>query len=50
MDLDKAGIEKGLAVGRKTMMELIPYEIAAMKKVAAEKIQLFGSKGKANQI
>lgn len=50
-DIDKAGkagIEEGLAAGVKTMMGLIPYEIAAMKKVVAEKITLFGSVGKAN--
>lgn len=49
-DIDKAGkagIEAGLAAGAKTMMGLIPYEIAAMKKVVAEKITLFGSVGKA---
>ena len=45
-DIDKAGkagIEKGLAEGATSMMGLIPYEIAAMKKVVAEKIRLFGS-------
>lgn len=49
-DLDKAGkagIEQGLAAGAKTMMGLMPYEIAAMKAVVAEKIRLFGSDGKA---
>ncbi len=49
-DIDKAGragVEKGLAEGAKTMMQLIPYEIAAMKDVAVEKIRLFGSAGKA---
>ena len=49
-DIDKAGkagIEEGLAAGAKTMMGLIPYEIAAMKKVVANKIELFGSVGKA---
>lgn len=49
-DIDKAGkagVEEGLAAGAKTMMGLIPYEIAAMKKVVAEKIALFGSVGKA---
>lgn len=48
-DIDKAGkagIEKGLNNGAGTMMELIPYEIEAMKKVVAEKIKLFGSAGK----
>ena len=43
----KAGIEEGLAAGAKTMMGLIPYEIAAMKKVVAEKMELFGSVHKA---
>ena len=45
-DIDKAGkagVEEGLAAGAKTMMGLIPYEIHAMKKVVAEKMQLFGS-------
>lgn len=48
-DIDKAGkagIEKGLAEGAKTMMGLIPYEIEAMKEVVKEKITLFGSAGK----
>ncbi len=48
-DIDKAGkrgIEEGLADGAKTMMELIPYEIQAMKEVVANKIQLFGSAGR----
>ena len=49
-DIDKAGkagIEEGLAAGAKTMMGLIPYEIAAMKRVVENKIKLFGSDGKA---
>lgn len=49
-DIDKAGkagIEEGLAAGAKTMMGLIPYEIAAMKKVVANKIELFGSVNRA---
>lgn len=49
-DIDKAGkagIEEGLAAGAKTMMGLIPYEIAAMKKVVSEKMHLFGSVGHA---
>lgn len=49
-DIDKAGkagIERGLAEGAKTMMGLIPYEIEAMKEVVREKITLFGSVGKA---
>lgn len=49
-DLDKAGkagIEQGLASGAKSLMGLIPYEIDAMKAVVREKIQLFGSVGKA---
>ena len=49
-DIDKAGkagIEEGLAAGAKTMMGLIPYEIAAMKKVVANKITLFGSVNRA---
>ena len=49
-DIDKAGkagIEEGLKNGAKSMMGLIPYEIEAMKKVVANKIELFGSVGKA---
>ena len=45
-DIDKAGksgIEKGIAAGAKTMMELMPYELEAMKAVVAEKLRLFGS-------
>ncbi len=48
-DLDKAGkagIEKGLKAGAGSMMALIPYEIAAMKKVVRNKIGLFGSAGR----
>lgn len=44
-DIDKAGragVEKGLREGAKTMMQLIPYEIEAMKEVVSEKIRLFG--------
>ena len=49
-DIDKAGkagIEEGIAAGAKTLMGLIPYSIAAMKKVVANKMELFGSVGKA---
>lgn len=49
-DIDKAGkagIEKGLSEGAKTMMGLIPYEIEAMKAVVREKITLFNSVGRA---
>ena len=49
-DLDKAGkagIEKGLQNGAKSIMGLIPYEIEAMKEVVRNKIDLFGSAGKA---
>lgn len=49
-DIDKAGkagVEVGLAAGEKTMMGLIPYEIAEMKKVVEEKMTLFGSVGRA---
>lgn len=48
-DIDKAGkagIEQGLQAGAKTMMNLIPYEIDAMKKVVANKMELFGSVNK----
>ncbi|MCM1126861.1 MAG: class II fructose-bisphosphate aldolase [Lachnospiraceae bacterium] len=49
-DIDKAGkngIEKGIAAGAKSMFELIPYEIKAMKEVVSEKVKLFGTAGKA---
>ena len=49
-DIDKAGkagIEEGLAAGGRSMCDLIPYEISAMKRVVAEKLELFGSVGKA---
>ena len=49
-DLDKAGkggIETGLREGADTMMKLIPYEIAAMKEAAVEKIRLFGAENMA---
>lgn len=49
-DIDKAGkagIEEGLAAGVRTLMGLIPYSIAAMKKVVANKMELFGSIGRA---
>ena len=49
-DIDKAGkagIEEGLAAGARTLMQLMPYEIAAMKKVVHNKLALFGSVGKA---
>ena len=48
-DIDKAGkagIEKGLSEGARSMTELMPYEIDAMKAVVREKICLFGSDGK----
>ena len=49
-DLDKAGkagVEAGLQAGAKTLMGLIPYEIEAMKTVVREKMELFGSVGRA---
>lgn len=49
-DLDKAGkagIEAGIRAGAKTMMGLIPYEIEAMKQVVRDKLELFGSVGRA---
>lgn len=42
----KAGIEKGLTEGARSMLELIPYEISAMKEVVRNKIGLFGSAGR----
>lgn len=49
-DLDKAGkagVEKGLAEGAKTLMGLISYEIEAMKAVVRNKLELFGSVNRA---
>ena len=49
-DLDKAGkagAEAGLRAGANTLMQLMPYEIDAMKAVVREKIELFGSAGRA---
>ena len=51
-DIDKAGkagIEEGLAAGASSMMALIPYEIEAMKRVVRNKLELFGSVGRAEQ-
>ncbi|MCR5088734.1 MAG: class II fructose-bisphosphate aldolase [Oscillospiraceae bacterium] len=48
-DLDKAGkagAEKALQAGEKTLMNLIPYEIREMKSVVREKLELFGCCGK----
>lgn len=45
-DIDRAGkegIEKGIAEGKNSIYELIPYEIAAMKQVVKNKLSLFGS-------
>ena len=49
-DIDKAGkagIEEGLAAGASSMIALIPYEIEAMKHVVRNKLELFGSAGRA---
>lgn len=49
-DLDKAGksgIDVGLNAGAKSLFNLIPFEIEAMKAVVREKILLFGSDGRA---
>ncbi len=49
-DIDKAGkagLAKGLAEGVTSMTGLIPYEIEAMKAVVRNKLELFGSTGKA---
>ena len=51
-DIDKAGkagIEEGIAAGASSMMTLIPYEIEAMKRVVRNKLELFGSVGKADK-
>ena len=50
-DIDKAGkagIEEGLAAGASSMMALIPYEIESMKRVVRNKLELFGSAGRAD--
>ena len=44
----KAGIEAGLAAGAKSMLGLISYEIEAIKAVVRNKLELFGSVGRAN--
>lgn len=49
-DLDKAGkagVEQGLREGAATLMQLMPYEIDAMKAVVRDKIELFGSASRA---
>ena len=49
-DIDKAGkagIEKALEAGAKTMTQLMPCELEEMKKTVREKISLFGAAGKA---
>ncbi len=43
----KAGIEEGLAAGASSVRGLIPYEIEAMKRAVRNKMELFGSVGKA---
>ncbi len=43
----KAGIEEGLAAGAASLKSLIPYEIEAMKLAVRNKMELFGSVGKA---
>ena len=39
--------KKVIAAGAKTMMELMPYELEAMKEVVSEKLRLFGAVNKA---
>ena len=49
-DLDKAGkagVEEGLRAGAATLMQLMPHAIEAMSAVVRNKIELFGSVGKA---
>ena len=48
-DIDKAGkagVEAGIAVGERTMMGLIPYEIDAMKKLLPKRSVCLDLKGK----
>lgn len=49
-DLDKAGkagYAEGIAKGEKTLMNLMPYGIRAMKETVRRKIAVFGSGGRA---
>ena len=49
-DIDKAGkagIEAGLAAGAASVTALIPWEIDAVRQVVRNKLELFGSAGKA---
>ena len=49
-DIDRAGkegIEKGLAAGAASLSALMPYMLDAMREVAKNKIELFGSENKA---
>ena len=49
-DLDKAGkagVEEGLRAGAATLMQLMPHAIEAMSAVVRNKIELFGSAGRA---
>ena len=49
-DIDRAGkkgIEKGLAAGAQSLSALMPYMLDAMRAVTRNKIELFGSVGKA---
>ena len=49
-DIDRAGkegIEKGLAAGAASLSALMPYMLDAMREVARNKIELFGSANKA---
>ena len=49
-DIDKAGkagIAEGLAAGAASMMALMPHETRAMKQVVRNKLELFGSAGRA---
>ena len=49
-DLDKAGkagVEQGLREGAATLMQLMPHAIEAMSAVVRNKIELFGSAGRA---
>ena len=41
---EKSGIEKGIGSGGRSMCDLIPYEIDAMKEVVSHKIGLFVGK------
>ena len=41
------GIQDGLSIGRHSITDLIPYQVAAIREATEAKMRLFGSEGKA---